>query len=226
MQRARRAALCAVLALLGSFALAGCRTEPSVAVYVGDTRYTQAEVDRIVAAANSAKNAVLTADPQWVVRLIVTRDLAKQLAAEKGVKVEPGQVDALSQRWSSFANSEYARLWAEVMVREFALQETVTPAPVSDDDMLRFYRSGVSAGLFGPGLALEDLREQLNGPRFAVLIGLRRLIADAVVSHHVSINPRFTPLALPILQQSPSGRLYQVAVPFEADTTTGVHDSA
>jgi hypothetical protein len=225
MQRARRAALCAVLALLGGFALAGCRTEPSVAVYVGDARYSQAEVDRIVATANATKDAAVTADRQWVVRLIVTRDLARQLAAEKGVTVEPAEVDSLSRVLSPSAGTEYTRLWAEVTILEGELQRTVIPAPVSDDDLLRFYRSGVSAGFFGPGATLEELREQLNARLVAALIGLRRLIADAVVSHHVSVNPRFTPLALPVLLPSNSGRIYQVAVPFEADTTTGVRDN-
>src|SRR5262245_45285808 len=108
MQRARRAALCALLALLGGFALAGCRTEPSVAAYVGDARYSLAEVDRIVATAESGKDAAVTADRQWVVRLIVTRDLARQLAAERGLTVEPDQADAPDRSQSPSGSTEYA----------------------------------------------------------------------------------------------------------------------
>ena len=47
MQRARRFAFVAALAVAGLTALTGCRTNPEVAVYLGQDRYTEAQVTQI-----------------------------------------------------------------------------------------------------------------------------------------------------------------------------------
>jgi hypothetical protein len=221
MQRARRLALGALLILLGGLAVAGCRSEPSVAVYVGNVAYTNADVDRIVNPAGGRTDAAVTVTPQWVVRLIVTRDLAKQLAAEKNVTVEQVDVSGVLQMPPS---DEYAKLWSEVYALQRALVGSVRPQPVSDEDLSRFYQAGVAAGLFRPDVPLPDLREALAGADVA-WFGLRNLIADAAATHHVTVNPRFAPLALPILVR-PGGQVFQLTVPFPVDTTTGVRDSA
>src|SRR5688572_15259376 len=52
MQRTRRMALLAVLALAGGLVLAGCRSEPKVAAYVGGTRYTVADVSAMTSRIN------------------------------------------------------------------------------------------------------------------------------------------------------------------------------
>jgi hypothetical protein len=52
------------------------------------------------------------------------------------------------------------------------------------------------------------------------------MFSDAA-AHHVTVNPRYAPLALPFLHiDQQAGRAFQLAVPFPLDTTTGVRDSA
>ncbi len=222
MQRARRVVVAALLSLAGGLVVTGCRSEPGVAVYVGGVRYTQEGVDRIVNPAEARKDAAVTVSPQWVVRLIVTRDLARQLAAEKNLTVEPIDVSGVL---NMKADDEYARLWTEVLSLEQALQRAVPPAEATDDDLRRFYQAGVASGLFRPDVPLDVVREELNGPELSALFRLRKAIVDAVQSRHVTVNPRFAPLAMPLLVRN-GGQLFQLAVPFPVDTTTGVRDSA
>lgn len=227
MQRAYRMALCAVLALLGGLALAGCRSEPSVAAYVGDARYTQHDVDRIVNAVGSAEHPAVTVNPQWVVRLLVTRDVARRLATEQHLTVPSADLATFSEVLRLPAGNEYAKLWAEVYSLQRALGATLQPAPIADDDLLRYYRAGVAAGIYPAGAPDDAVRANLSNATIAGRLALRNLIAEAVVRQHVIVNPRFAPLAMPLLlQDSSTGRLYEVAVPFPRDTTTGVHDSA
>ncbi len=222
MQLARRVALGALAALLAGLALTGCRSEPSVAVYVGNVRYTHADIDRIVNPAAERKGPAVPVSPQWVVRLVVTRDLAKQLVAEKNLEVEP--VD-LSRALNMASDDEYARLWNEVLALELALWGSVTPVSATDEDLARVYRAIVQAGLLDPDLPASVVRQQLGGPELAAWLGVRTLIADAVASHHVTVNPRFAPLAMPLLLRGSGGQPYQIALPFPLDTTTGVRDS-
>jgi hypothetical protein len=221
MQRARRAALGAALALLGALAMTGCRSEPSVAAYVGSVAYTHADVDRIVNPATARENPAVSVSPQWVVRLIVTRDLAKKLAAEKKLTVETPD---LSPLLNMPATDEYAKLWSEVVALENALGESAPPATITDEDLVRFYHAGVAAGFFRPDVPMGVLRGSA-GPELAPLFGLRKMFADAAVKHHVSVNPRFAPLAMPLLVRGNGGRLFQLVVPFPPDSSTGVRDS-
>jgi hypothetical protein len=227
MQRARRVALLALLAVLGGLALAGCRAEPAVAVYVGKAKYTHAYVDRVVNEIGPTRHPAVVVNRQWVVRLLVTRDLAKQLAAEKSLTVEPADAAVFSDVLKLPAGSEFAKLWADVYALQRAVGATVTPAPVADDDLLRYYRAGVAAGVYPAGVSDDAVRTNLNNSTVLGRLGLRNLLVEAAARQHVTVNPRFAPLAMPLLlQDSGSGQLYEVAVPFPLDTTTGVRDSA
>src|SRR5262245_6028719 len=48
MHRARRLVFAALLAVMAGLVLTGCRTQPGIASYVGDSRLTDNEVERAV----------------------------------------------------------------------------------------------------------------------------------------------------------------------------------
>jgi hypothetical protein len=64
MQRARRFALVALMALMGGFAVTGCQSNASdLAVQVGDARWTNSQVDDIVTRVDVDRVATLKAQP-------------------------------------------------------------------------------------------------------------------------------------------------------------------
>src|SRR5690242_15564510 len=88
MQRARRLALVAVLALLGALALTGCRSEPSVAAYVGDQKIMVKDIDGVI---DDLSGHQLQVNPAQFgdVRQIILADLVfaefgKRYADDKG----------------------------------------------------------------------------------------------------------------------------------------------
>jgi hypothetical protein len=216
MQPARRVALAALVAVLSGLVLPACRTEPTVAVYVDSHRYTEKSVDRIVKT-GQGNPAGLTASREWVVELLVARDIGEKLVAEQNVTVQHTDTGP--------AAAEYLKLWATVYDIEQALLQTAKQPHLTDADLTGFYRAGVAAGLYPAGATQDQVRAGLNNPGVASVIGLRAMFSDAA-AHHVTVNPRYAPLALPYLHIDPQGHGYQLAVPFPPDTATGVRDSA
>ncbi len=226
MQRARRVAFLAVLGLVGGLALAGCRSQPSVAAYVGGHRYSQADVDRIVNQVKDKPEPAVPATRQRVVRLLVLRDLAQRMATERKIEVKPSSGD-FGQALNLPGGSEYVKLYRSFYELQSALEAVAPPGKVNDDDLLGFYRAGVDAGAFRPGASVDEVRQGLAGNQDVLAVfGLRDLLSAEGDREHVRLNPRFGPLALPELQQSQqTGRVYELAVPFRAAANAPVRDS-
>jgi hypothetical protein len=222
--RRARVALFVLVAVVGAPVLTGCRSEPAVAAYVDGTRYTERTIDRIVKQTELPDGSPLTVNRQWVLRLLVMRDVAQRLVAERGLTVQRLDPEIISSTAGMAAPNEYVRLWANTYELESALAPTVKPQALSDDDLARFYPAVVAAGLLPAGLGRQEVRAELNGPQVAGLLGLRTVLADAA-HNHVTVNPRYAPLAMPwLIGGQGSTRLYQMAVPFPADPTSGVRD--
>lgn len=83
MQRARRAAVFAALALAGALALTGCRAEPGVALYVGDTRYTQQQVDGLAEQLATIPGIGTADSRKQVIQWVVARDVGKRIVADQ-----------------------------------------------------------------------------------------------------------------------------------------------
>ena len=95
----RRLVAAAVLGALAVTAVAGCRSQPTVAAYVGDKTYDTAKVEQIydeartshAASASPGPTATPSARPeapvsrQQIVAALVGRDLAAAVVAEKGL---------------------------------------------------------------------------------------------------------------------------------------------
>ncbi|HLL66183.1 MAG TPA: hypothetical protein VK453_10610 [Micromonosporaceae bacterium] len=99
MQRARRTAVLAVLTLAGVLALTGCRSEPGVAIYIGDTRYSQERVDGLANQFTDVVGAPPATSRQQVVSWIVASEVGKRMAAEEKWQTPPVDLAAASQQF-------------------------------------------------------------------------------------------------------------------------------
>lgn len=205
MHRARRVALVAVLAVVGVAGLTGCRSQPTVAAYVGDTRITNRQVDRLAADAEqhardeqSADVPLVTPSRDAIVTVLVMREIASRLAAEHART--PADVDraAIARRDRVSAGSRYAALHAEMYGYLIALQQGRQAAQPTEADLRDMYARAVSAGLAEPG-RYDDFAASIVGvDGLGEALAERNELADAARRYRVVVNPRYAPLEYPV----------------------------
>jgi hypothetical protein len=238
MHRARRLASVAVAAVLGLAGLAACRSEPGVAVYLGDQRITE---DRVNAIARGAEPPAATqqAQPQEqqqeqqqpeptpsgraqpavsrqdVVDLLVSLDLGKQIVAEQDLQVadqvSPEQVAAELQ---IAPGSEYARMYGEWIDVAQAIMAAARPGTPTDEQTLAVYAGLVEAGAIEPDLSLAQVKEAFGDGQFvSVASALGDQLADRADADDTTVNPRYLPLAAPLFVTA-NGRPVFYALPY------------
>src|SRR5687767_6237410 len=128
MQRVRRLAPVVAVALLGGVVLAGCRSAPDVAAYVGSERVTEEQVDDIIDNFNAGQAAPATpASPgpadsaparqlsrTEVVTTLVLQQVCDELKAKKGFTVTPVPADQVASQEGLPPNSAYAKSRADL----------------------------------------------------------------------------------------------------------------
>jgi hypothetical protein len=214
MHRARRLASVAAVAVLGLTGLAACRSEPGVAVYLGDQRITE---ERVNAIAQEAQLPAATAQPQEpsaqpsapaqpavsrqdVVDLLVSLDLGKQIVAEKKLTV-PDQVtpEQVAAELGVAPGSEYARMYGEWIDVAQAIMGAEQPAAPTDAQIMTVYEGLVEAGAIEPDLSLAQIKEAFGDGQFvAVAAGLGDQLAAKADADGATVNPRYLPLAAPL----------------------------
>jgi hypothetical protein len=210
MQRARRTALVAVLAVLGVVALTGCRTQPTVAAYVGDTRITEAQVNEVVDEVKpQVDKGSLGRARQEVVSWLVMGRVADQLVRDRGYPVAQPDYDALAQAARLPAKTKLSRVYGDLFVRMDALSNKLPPAQPTPADLRAIYEAQRAAGSIPPDMTYEQAVSQIDPDQIARLVGLRNELRDQAVRMHVSVNPKYRPLTLP---------LGALAVPLGSDT--------
>jgi len=156
MQRVRRGALVAVLALVGALVLTGCRSEPGIAAYVGSEKITIDQVEALVDAVDKV-NAGRTADVQpgpvpisrqLVLALMVYGDLAHQLVSDRSLTPNPQFVDVVARGYGIPPAHPYAQLLGNYLDSIDILGKNAGTAAPSRDQILRYYRTGVDAQMF------------------------------------------------------------------------------
>jgi hypothetical protein len=149
-----------LLGVVAVLALAGCtNAEPGVVAYVGDTRITEGQFDRIVAGVSTTLEAGQQVSRDAVVNAMIHGALAEQIAAERNISLTD------SERESVIKNSQLAGLLAVPDARPIAFD-------VADQQIVA-KRLGAEAYLN----AIRDVPVTLN-PRFGVLDPTRKLILE------------------------------------------------
>ena len=199
MQRARRVALVAALAVLGAAVLAGCRSQPNVAAYVGDMKITEDRVNRIVDEDKAGVNkGSLGTGRQEVVRWLVVGEVARRLAGERGIAIEAPDYTAMAQEAQIPPDAQVARVYGDWLVAIRALYGKAEPVQPSEQDLREIYGQLVADGSVEPGTPFEQVVGRIDPARLAPVLGLRNMLRDAAKRYHVVINPKYRPLVLPL----------------------------
>jgi hypothetical protein len=206
MQRARRVAFAAVLAVVGVAALAGCRSQPTVAAYLGDQKITEARVQHIIDEVKGELPAgQLGAYRQMVVSWILVGDLANRINHERGYTVEPVEAEARAGEadpkipvhvGNNTDLTEMAKVYGDWFAALDTLIQKVKPAPLSDADKHAIFDQAVASGRLQPGITYDQVVDQIDQPEYGPVVGLRNELREAAKGMHISINPRYRPLSL------------------------------
>jgi hypothetical protein len=198
-----RRRLLAVL-LVGALAvpgLAACRDLPAVAAYVGSAQLTNAEVEEIVDKFPTEIRDKYSGDiRQDVVTFFVTREVARDLAKENGITVPAADLSpyaAFAQRYQLPADQGYVKLEAEADTALAAIRSLGKPQAPTEADKQETFQKLVKQQVVPPG-SFEAVKSQIDSPQMRAALGLRPVLSDALKRYHVSINPRYEPLGIPV----------------------------
>jgi outer membrane murein-binding lipoprotein Lpp len=215
MQSGRRLAIVAVLGILGVLVLSGCRSQPRVAAYVGNTRYTEAQVDKIITNAQQLPTANLPEDKKRqvesqkqqiladmgtlrrdVVSALVLGDLGRRIAADRHVDVPPVDYAAFADQFQALSGAELTRVQADWIAVATALVQTVQPKSPTEADIRAIFNALRASNRLPAGATLQDVAAAYDNARTRQVVGLRDLMAEAARQQQVTINPRYRPLTV------------------------------
>ena len=221
MQRVRRLASVVVVASLGMAGLSACRSEPSVAAYVGGSeRITE---DRVDAVYNDVRDKLQSVAHKPVtppitrtdvVSLLVGSEMIDKVAAQRGVSAPANlQENALGTALGLPADSEYLKLYAKWEGTISALRSKVTaPGNPTDAELRELFDSLVAIKGVDPAAGFAGFKQQLaqsqNMPVVQQAVAVRDEIVKASGGLGIRINPRYQPAHLPVLDtQGSNGQL-------------------
>jgi hypothetical protein len=237
MQRARRLASVAVVASLAVAGLSACRSEPSVAAYVGDAKITESRVQGIwdeareAFAAAPAPSADPAADPAQaaapaslaitradVVRTLLSVNVLTEVAKRESLTLPADlSVPDYAAALRVPENTEYVRLFAEADTYIKLLRQKAQNAPAATDADLREVFDVLSTeGQVPPGTSFEAFKTALpeqNKVLVQSAAAVRNEINEVTGGMGIRINPRYQPLGIPVLEfQLENGNLRPLVV--------------
>ncbi|NUT33545.1 MAG: hypothetical protein HOV79_10765 [Hamadaea sp.] len=194
-RRLTKAALAGTLVAVAGLALAGCRTDPAVAAYVGDTVFTEQRVSDLVAAGGQGVSREI------VVETLVLGQTCRNFAAEKNFQpnTQAGQQGVAQERIDpdTAFGQERAAMWGCI----YATPQSTEKA--SDEDLRYVYDRLEAAGALKEGATFDLVKPQLAGDeQVSGSLAFRRLWLDAAAGQDISVNPRYRALSYPILSNS------------------------
>ncbi|SDY74169.1 hypothetical protein SAMN05444365_103315 [Micromonospora pattaloongensis] len=203
MQRARRLASIPVITAVGVLALTGCRSEPGVAAYVGDTKITEDRVTAIVddVAEQLGDNAEIKPPSRGVVvSTLVLGEVCKRLNPQPA---QPGQPAITPEQMAQALQVPPTTTFAEESARlQTCLMRVRAGAPVTPtaEELAELVRRGREAGAIPAEVTDEQAVQRLDGETLRGELARRNALNEAVADHDVTVNPRYRPLEFPLLR--------------------------
>jgi hypothetical protein len=233
MQRARRLASIVVVASLTAGGLSACRSEPSVAAYLGDSgRITEERVQAVWDNAFAAVRDQAAAQPEAsaapaklsitrgdVVRTLVSSDVLAEVAKRESVTL-PAELPLgdYATQLRLPQEAEYVRLYAEsdALLRELRTKAQAGAPEPTDADLREVYDVLVSAKEIPADTTFEQFKTQLpaeNRQLVKTATAVRNEVAEVTDTMKITVNPRYQPLGIPVLEfQTQDGALRPLVV--------------
>ena len=192
MPRSRRFAVVAVLALLGALALTGCgKAQPDVAAYVGDTRYTERQLDAIVdeLRAENLSNEERSTARNWALAHLILIDLGRRVAKAHGLEIPDAKYAESARKLGLPPGGKLVHLDADFVAIRDVLATTVEPVMPGEDDYREMW-----AALGSEGTHEELVRVLRSNPILASWLGVWKALNDQAAKTEVVVNPVHSPL--------------------------------
>jgi hypothetical protein len=225
----RRVVAVVAFALVGGLTLAGCRTDPAVAAYVGSETITEAQVDQVLAElpaappSPSAGEAPRTeasrteASPPRVDRSDVLSQMVlgracEALRAQRGFTGAPVTPERVAEAAGVPAASQYAK---ERSTAQSCLSAAInlmldTVGGPTDADLRDIYDRAKAKGLVE--VPLETIKDRMAADaQVRQAVAAKQIIAQIVADGRVSVNPRYRPMEF-VLSDLGTGAPLVVAV--------------
>lgn len=191
-----RVRVLALVAALACASLTGCRSDPTVAVYLGAGSVTVAEVGTFAAdlPAAPAQRGQATG---YVLGSMIIRDVGRRLVAQRGLTLtQTTSADAVAQFYDLPADAPVVSLVTDTQNVLVTLAGSVTPVEPDRDQQ----RAAFEALYFATGRPVseqypfEQLQYLLNRDSIGRMIALRQLLDEAVAASGITVNPRYAGL--------------------------------
>lgn len=190
-----RRRLLIVAAVAGTLAMTGCRAQPNMAVYLGNTSYSMSAVDKMVdefpAATRERQRNDLRA---FVVRELTERDLTRRIASERGTTVPLGDVS----RYSSFAEQyglpatgALLHLIADAEAGMTTIKPFAKPQAPTEADRREVFADLVATQAVSAD-AYDQIKSQLDSQELQAALGERAVLESAIKKYSVTSNPMLT----------------------------------
>ncbi|GAA3267010.1 hypothetical protein Dvina_49270 [Dactylosporangium vinaceum] len=214
---ARRLAAVFALTVAAGSALAGCRSQPDVAVYLGDRTVSTAEVDRIVKDVNAEADRRIAdwgrkraADPNLlpppivhttgdeVVSLIVLADAGQRIIAERGLGTRTAPADTIAETFGLPPTDTYVQLWTRYLTGLQSVAAAELARPLTDDEADRLFEAGAADPDADYDEAVHTFKTNINlGPLF----GAQRRFGDVLDAGTIAVNPQYGPVVMPVVME-------------------------
>lgn len=212
-----RRLIAVVAAALAAGVLAGCRSEPGVAAYVGDVKVTEDRVTAVLADARTKLDAAIRAQTeaqpsqpapagstrvelpvnrQDVVNVLVGVEIVKAAAARENLAPADVPVDQLVNYIRLPEDTEFFRAYHEYSRYRTALESSnTTLKQPTEADLRDVFARFMAAGGAGPEVTFEVFQQQfIQGQNLQLVqsaVTLRDRLAPVAAGADVSVNPRY-----------------------------------
>ncbi|WP_250001145.1 hypothetical protein [Actinoplanes sp. M2I2] len=247
MQHARRLASIAVVASLTVGGLSACRSEPSVAAYIGDkTRVTETRVQEVWDDAAAAVRSTAAEQPPAsaapgapaaptgmpitrtdIVRTLVSNDVLTQVARRESVTLPADlPLGDYATQLRLPQQAEYVRLYAEsdALLRALRTKAQAGAGEPTEADLREVFDVLVSAQEVPAGTTFEQFQTQLPAENLALVktaAAVRKEVVETTQAMKITVNPRYQPLGIPVLEFQTQNGALQPLVTVPLGETTG-----
>jgi hypothetical protein len=195
MPRRRRLAAVAALAVLGALVLTGCgNAQPGTAAYVGDSRYTERELDDVIDEIRRVAPDQASSLRDQILAQMILNDLAYRAADAAEITIPPAGYDEYAQEFGLPADSKFVRLVADFGTVIGALRASVQPVEPTEEEFRDVWAELLKDPQLDPNTYGRLLDLWRSHPTVPVALGVRKALREQAERTKVVVSPLYNPL--------------------------------